>query len=118
MKVRIIGVPLDLGSDYQGANLGPAAIRIAGLQEKIEELGHDVRDDGDLPVPPRKSLSIGKVHAKFFDTIEKVATDLCARVFNALSEQAFPVVIGGDHAMAIGTIAGVSKFFKQHEQKI
>ncbi len=118
MKVRLIGVPLDLGSDYQGANLGPAAIRIAGFQEKIEELGHEVYDDGDLAVPPRKSLPVGAPNAKFLDTIQKVATDLCERVCQALSESAFPVVIGGDHAMAIGTIAGVSKFFKQRGQKI
>lgn len=118
MKVRLIGVPLDLGSDYQGANLGPAAIRIAGLQEKIEELGHEVLDDGDLHVPSRKSLSVGVPNAKFFDTIARVATDLCEHVVVALSENAFPIVIGGDHAMAIGTIAGVSKFFRQRGQKI
>ncbi len=118
MKVRIIGVPLDLGSDYQGANLGPAAIRIAGLQEKIVELGHEVHDDGDLSIPPRKLLSAEPPNAKFLHTIEKVATDLCMRVADALADNAFPVVIGGDHAMAIGTISGVSKFFKQRGQKM
>ncbi|MCS6988461.1 MAG: arginase [Chloroherpetonaceae bacterium] len=118
MKVSIIGVPLDLGSDYQGANLGPAAMRIAGLQEKIEELGHEVTDLGDLCVPPRKNLSLGKPNAKFFDAIAKVASDLCARVEEALNAETFPVVVGGDHAMAIGTIAGVSRFFKRRGQKI
>lgn len=118
MKVSIIGVPLDLGSDYQGANLGPAAIRIAGLQEKIEELGHEVIDLGDIPVPPRKSLPQGNPNAKFLDPIARVARDLCERIDAALTEQTFPVVVGGDHAMAIGTIAGVSRFFKRQGKTI
>jgi arginase len=118
MNVSIIGVPLDLGSDYQGANLGPAAMRIAGIQEKIEELGHTVYDRGDLHIPPRKNLPVGEARAKFLRTIESVATALCEQVFVSLQENIFPVVIGGDHAMAVGTVAGVSKFFKSKNKKI
>lgn len=118
MKVSIIGVPLDLGSDYQGANLGPAAMRIAGIQEKIEELGHLVDDKGDLFIPPRKTLAVGQSRAKFLGTIETIALELCEKVQASLQESVFPVVIGGDHAMAIGTVAGVSKFFKSKDKRI
>jgi arginase len=118
MTIKLIGVPLDLGSDHQGANIGPTAMRIAGLQEKIEELGHVVRDSGDLRVPTRKTIQIENERAKYLHTIQRVASDLSAEVESTLNAGEFPIVLGGDHAMAIGTIAGVAGYLKKKKQTL
>lgn len=116
--IKIIGVPLDLGSDYQGANLGPVAMRIAGLQEKLEELGHVVFDDGDLLIATRASLDAGNPKAKFLSEIQRTDTMLCDKVEATLEAGQFPVVLGGDHAMAVGTISGVSRYYRKQGKTI
>jgi arginase len=118
MNIRIIGVPLDLGSDHKGATLGPMAMRLAGLHEKIEELGHAVLDDGDLFVNPRGKLHIDNPKAKYLAEIIRVDNDIARNVEAALDKDEFPVVIGGDHAMAIGTIAGVSAFLRKQKKTL
>ncbi|MBC8043410.1 MAG: arginase [Rhizobacter sp.] len=118
MNIRIIGVPLDLGSDFKGAGIGPTAMRIAGLQEKLEDLGHSVTDEGDLLIASRQSLDIGSEHAKYLSEIQRIDSVLCDHVERALEHGDFPVVLGGDHAMAVGTISGVARFYRKQEKKI
>lgn len=118
MKVKIFGVPLDLGSDYDGASIGPNAMRIAGLNEAIESLGHTVEDDGDLPVASRKKLSVENPNAKYIHEVERVGGALCDKVEQALIDGYFPLILGGDHAVAIGSIAGISRYFCKRGKKL
>lgn len=116
--VRIIGVPLDLGANIRGANIGPSAIRIANLHQKISVLGFNVEDAGDLDVPVRETIAEAMASQKYLPTI----TDICEKVRlatrAALEANSIPIVLGGDHSIAIGTIAGVSGFFRDRGENI
>lgn len=104
--IRVIGVPLDYGADRRGVDMGPSAIRYAGLSERIRRIGHTVVDVGNIPVPvPESRPSSGPL--KYLDEIVKVSRVLARTVERALQESALPLVLGGDHALAIGSIAGV-----------
>lgn len=110
--VEIIGIPLDLGANVRGANMGPSAIRIAGLSEKVAALGYTVIEGGDLAVPVRETLPSGiRAASRFEDAIFDVCETACSRVEAALKAERTPIVVGGDHSLAIGTISGVSKYF-------
>lgn len=106
-KVSIIGVALDLGAGTPGVSLGPSAIRYAGITEKLTKIGYNVKDEGDiLANKPLSPLTDG-IKLRFLDEVTRVNTELCNRVSNVMSEGRFPLVLGGDHSIAIGTIAGV-----------
>ena len=105
--VRIVGVPLDYGADRRGVDMGPSAIRYAGLHEKIRQAGHAVVDLGNLPVPVPESRTSTQTQMKYLDEIVKVSRVLSRTVEKVLEEDGFPVVLGGDHSIAIGTIAGL-----------
>ncbi|MDA8195536.1 MAG: arginase, partial [Thermaerobacter sp.] len=105
--VRIIGVPIDYGADRRGVDMGPSAIRYAGLHEKLRQVGHRVEDIGNLPVPVPESRASSHPHLKFLDEIVRVNRVLARTVQRALGEGVFPVVLGGDHSIAMGTIAGL-----------
>ncbi len=117
-SVQVIGVPLDLGANMRGANMGPSAIRIAELHRKIEVLGYTVEDIGDLPVPVRDTLPAAAVQAKFLPQIMSVCDDLQTLVRNALVAGHCPLVLGGDHSIGIGTISGVSRYFRERQQRV
>lgn len=106
-KISIIGVPLDYGADRRGVDMGPSAIRYAGLHEKLRQVGHTVNDLGNLPVPVPESREAVNPHAKYLDEIVKVNRVLARTVEKAVQEGQFPLVLGGDHAIAMGTIAGI-----------
>src|SRR6266550_3793240 len=93
-KIRVIGIPLDLGQSRRGVDMGPSAVRVAGLEARLEALGHVVEDGGNvavaIPEQVLKTLEAGKV----------------------------PVVLGGDHSVAAGTVAGVAEFYRRQNQKI
>jgi arginase len=116
--VQIIGVPHDLGANMRGANMGPAAIRIAELDAKIAVLGYRVVDSGDVAVPVRETLPQSSAGQKYLHEIRKVATDLELKVHGALAAGHVPIVLGGDHSIAIGTIAGASRFHRERGGKI
>lgn len=105
--IRIIGVPLDYGADRRGVDMGPSAIRYAGLHELLRAAGHRVSDVGNLPVPVPESRNATNPHLKFLDEIVKVNRVLAHTVEKALDDGAFPLVLGGDHSIAMGTIAGL-----------
>ncbi len=111
MDVRVIGVPMDLGADRRGVDMGPSAIRYAGLGEALEGLGHTVTDAGDIHVPGPETgdPEAGEPTdgtAKYLDETAAVSRRLCEAVAEALDDGAFPLVLGGDHSIAIGSMGG------------
>lgn len=109
MKVKIIGVPSDLGADRRGVDMGPSAIRYAHLQHRLEAIGIQVADAGNLQVPNPESRKILDPKLKYLPEVVDVAERLSATVSSAVEEGFIPLVLGGDHSIALGTIAGVSK---------
>ena len=105
--VQIIGVPIDLGQSHRGVDLGPGAMRYAGLSARLEELGYTVHDSGNLPVPVRESLA-HESSLHYLPSIIKVCESACAAGRQAIVEGRIPVFLGGDHSISIGTIAGVT----------
>ncbi|NLJ58413.1 MAG: arginase [Tissierellia bacterium] len=111
-NISIIGVAIDLGAGTPGVSLGPSAIRYAGVTERLTNIGYNVKDEGDiLANKPISPLTDG-VKLKFLDEITRVNTELCNKVSKVMAEGRFPLVLGGDHSIAIGTIAGVTQHKK------
>jgi len=108
-RVAVIGVPMDLGADRRGVDMGPSAVRYAKLKESLERLGIEVTDHGNLPVPVPESASEADQHAKYFPIIRAVCDELAGEVEDVVRGGAFPLVLGGDHSIAMGTIAGVTR---------
>jgi arginase len=113
-RVTILGVPLAFGSGMAGVDIGPAALRVARLEQRIAKLGYEVRDLGDLQVPrPRREVNADKL--KHLAEISATCQDLAGEVSSILRAGELPVVLGGDHSIAIGSIAGVASFFRETE---
>lgn len=106
-NISIIGVPLDYGADRRGVDMGPSAIRYAGLHEKLRQAGHTVNDIGNLSVPVPESREPQNPNLKYLEEIVKVNRVLARTVAKVLKEGQYPIVLGGDHSIAMGTIAGV-----------
>ena len=117
-KIRIIGVPMDLGASRRGVDMGPSALRVAGLQARIKQLGLQVEDIGNISVKQPEEMSYGEKRAKYLAEIADACKDLAAMVEKSLEESMLPVVLGGDHSIAAGTLAGVAAHFKKKEKKI
>jgi arginase len=115
MNIHLIGVPLDLGASKHGADLGPTAIRYAGINlspqmdEQLRKLGHPLIDEGDIKVPAYKIMSehVSDTQLRHLESIVEVCGRLAAAVERHCGPDDFPLVIGGDHSMALGSIAGV-----------
>jgi arginase len=106
-RVDVIGVPMDLGADRRGVDMGPSAIRYARLKESLERLGLTVRDQGNLTVPVPESASAAEAGAKYFPIIADVCRTLAGVVEESVRDGGFPLVLGGDHSIAMGTLEGV-----------
>lgn len=101
---------MDLGASRRGVDMGPSAVRYAKLQEKLNALGIEtIVDHGNLAVPVRESAAAEDAHAKYFAIIEDVCGQLAAVVERAVHEGGFPIVLGGDHSIAMGTLAGLTR---------
>ncbi|GAA0117326.1 arginase [Clostridium senegalense] len=113
MKINVIGVPLFLGCDRKGVDLAPNKLREKGLLQILEKQNHDVFDLGNLYVPKVKECDKFSCHSnmKYIDTILGVNKNLAQSVYNSLSSDSFPLVIGGDHSLGLGSICGASKYF-------
>jgi arginase len=116
--VRIVGVPMDLGAGRRGVDMGPSAIRIAGVSQGLRQLGFHVEDDGDVGVPAPETRDPGNTNARYLEPIYHVCNRLRLRVRRSLEHGEIPIVLGGDHSIAIGTVAGVAEHFRNRQQKI
>ena len=117
-KVRIIGVPMDLGQSRRGVDMGPSALRGAGLQTSIKKLGLQVEDIGNLSVKQPEEMPIGEKRAKYMQEIAETCGDVAAAAEKALSEGFLPLVLGGDHSIAAGVAAGVAAYFRKDKKQI
>lgn len=108
-KISILGVPMDLGQDRRGVDMGPSALRYANAVRRLQRLGYDVEDLGDLAIPPRKELAETNMKLKYVDEVTAVNQELAEHVSQIMTRGRFPLIFGGDHSIAIGTIAGVAK---------
>src|SRR5512133_1986162 len=104
--LRIIGIPLDLGQSKRGVDMGASAVRYAGLAEELRRLGLSVRDSGDLLVPLREL--VGESREERLAAIRAVCATACEAARAAVAEGTIPIFLGGDHSIAIGTVAGVT----------
>jgi arginase len=116
--VRLIGFPSDLGAGRRGVDMGPSALRIAGIAAVLESLGHRVSDDGDVPVRGQEVQRITNPKLKYLPEIVRASRMLAARVANALYDGAFPIVLGGDHSLGIGSVAGVSAYCREQGKRL
>ena len=116
--VRIIGVPLDLGQDRRGVDMGPAAVRVAGLMSRIEALGYQVEDVGNVAVALAEHQAPGDPKAKYLDAIAQSCQTQAEWVIQTLEAGALPLVLGGDHSIAMGTASGVSAFYRKQKQPV
>ena len=117
-KVRIIGVPMDLGQSRRGVDMGPSALRVAGLQSRLKQLGHYVEDFGNIVVKQPEELPYGEKRAKYLSEIAEACRELAEIVEKTLGEGMLPLVLGGDHSIAVGSCSGVSDFFRKQDKKI
>ena len=111
--VAILGVPLSYGQSMAGVHLGPAAIRVAGVAERIASLGYEVNDRGDLPVERSHSLPGFGEKLKYLNEIYEACERLSNQTESIIDAGELPLTIGGDHSIAIGSLAGVVKGFSQ-----
>ncbi len=122
-KIKVIGVPMDLGASRRGVDMGPSAVRIAALGTKLRALGHEVVDFGNIDshVPESIHYSEEKDNdktRKYLAEIVGACTKLSKATHAALSEGWMPLVLGGDHSISIGSVAGISKFYREKSKKI
>lgn len=110
--IRIIGAPMDLGTTRRGVDMGPFAMRYADLRERLEDLGHTVEDRGNIEVPFREDADRGAQRgARFLGAITDVCAALATQTREALDAGRTPLVLGGDHSIAAGSIAGAAAHF-------
>ena len=117
-KISIIGVPMDLGADRRGVDMGPSALRYADLNERLQELGNDVQDLGDIGVLIPETQHFGDPHAKYLDEIANACTHLAKMVLHVQEEGRTPLVLGGDHSIAVGTVSGMAEAFRRSGQHL
>lgn len=117
-QVAILGAPLDLGAGRRGVDMGPSALRLAGLNAKLQAMGYLVKDLGNVPVAQQENTPEGPDNAKYLTPIANICERLAVTVAEALRAGQFPLVLGGDHSVAVGTVAGVSKAFNDRGEKI
>jgi arginase len=118
MNIHLLGVPMDLGAGRRGVDMGPSAIRIAGVTEKLQSLGHTVIEEGDISTKIPEQQKVKNPKLKYLPEIVRACSLLAAKTEKILDAGGFPLILGGDHSIAIGTIAGVSNFCKKKNKKL
>ncbi len=112
MQIDIIGVPIDLGADRRGVDMGPSAIRYAQLRQKLETLGYAVHDTGNIEVAIAETCTISDARLKYIDCIVPMARRTAGAVAKSMQAGHFPLVLGGDHSLSLGSIRGAAKVKK------
>lgn len=116
--VSILGVPLGYGAGMAGVDMGPAALRVARLNERIAQLGYQVNDKGDLQLERPRAPALASDKLKYLPEISKACEKLAAEVQAILQAGELPLVLGGDHSIAIGSISGVAAYCREREQTL
>ena len=112
MQIDIIGVPIDLGADRRGVDMGPSAIRYAHLHQKLHDLGYTLEDKGNIEVPIQETCNITDPRLKYIDCIIPMARRIAGAVATSVQGDRFPLVLGGDHSLSVGSIRGAAKHKK------
>jgi len=116
--ITVIGAPMDLGAGRRGVDMGPSALRIARLRDRLMELGYEVEDLGNVIVDQPESSPGGSPNARYLPQIAHTCTRLAEMVGGAIDRGRAPLVLGGDHSIAIGTIAGLSRHYHSLQRKM
>jgi arginase len=116
--ITIIGVPLDLWAGRRGVDMGPSAVRVANLNARLSEIGFEVEDLGNVPVAQPETHPEGQPHAKYLPQITQTCTYLAELVEKQMSAGNCPLILGGDHSLAVGTVSGVSKHLRDRGEKL
>ncbi|MCA1012523.1 arginase [Halobacillus halophilus] len=112
-QISVIGVPMDLGQMRRGVDMGPSAIRYAGMRERLEQLKYDIEDLGDIDIPlPPQTGSEKLDNLRNLNEISEGSQSLAEEVDKVVEEGRFPLVLGGDHSIAMGTLAGIAKHYE------
>jgi arginase len=111
--IAVIGAPMDLGAGRRGVDMGPSALRVAGLDKKLTDLGYQAQDLGNVVVDQPESLPAGPSHARYLPQIAHTCARLAEIVERAADQGQAPLVLGGDHSAAIGTVAGMSRHLRK-----
>jgi len=115
-QIRILGVPMDLGASHRGTDMGPSALRIAGVSKELRRLGYTVEREQDIMVPAMETRTPMDLERRFHREILHVCERLASRTQQILDEGSTPLVYGGDHSIAMGTVAGVSAHFRARQE--
>lgn len=116
--ISVIGVPLDLGAGRRGVDMGPSALRVAGLDTRLESLGYRVEDLGNIEVEQQESSRVGAENARYLKPIAATCRGLASRVERSMRQGRFPLVLGGDHSVAVGTVNGVAAHYRKRGHRI
>ncbi|HEY3443490.1 MAG TPA: arginase [Paludibaculum sp.] len=116
--IAILGAPLDLGAGRRGVDMGPSALRVANLNARLHSIGCKVEDLGNVSVEQAESARVGPASARYLKAIAATCDALARRVEKAAGQGKFPLVLGGDHSIAIGTISGMAQHFRKKQQKL
>src|SRR5476649_2536106 len=116
--IRMIGVPLDFGASRRGVEMGPAALRIAQMAESLRTLGHTVIDAGDVPVPQRATVPPDVAGGGFLPLITKVCEALAGETADTIAKGQVPLVLGGDHSLVAGSLAGAARYFATKNEPV
>ena len=116
-RIRVIGAPLDLGAGHRGVDMGPSAFRVAGIHQAVRALGIAVEDFGDIEAHVAETREPGNPRLKYLKEIRATCVTLRNLVARTMDEGITPVILGGDHSIAMGTIAGVSRHFRKKKEK-
>jgi len=117
-RISIIGVPMDLGADRRGVDMGPSALRYSNLNEHLTELGCDIQDLGDIDVTIPETQHYGDPHAKYLQEIADACRQLAKMVLDTYEAGRTPLVLGGDHSIAVGTVSGMSEAFRRGNRRL
>jgi arginase len=117
-RIALIGAPLDLGAGRRGVDMGPSAIRVAELHQRLGRLSYLVEDRGNVEVVQAESRESGNPHARYLPEIAETCKRLAAIVEKAAADGRFPLVLGGDHSLAVGSVSGVSRHWRKQKQTI
>jgi len=112
MEIDIIGVPIDLGADRRGVDMGPSAVRYANLHNKLKDLDHTYIDKGNIEVPIQETCEITDPKLKYIDCIIPMGRRVAGAVATSIQGGHFPLVLGGDHSLSVGSIRGAAKHKK------